>query len=40
MAHVAGSAEVFYGFAAQELDGQRLPNGHALLKMFKLTPLE
>jgi tetrahydromethanopterin S-methyltransferase subunit H len=40
MAHVAGSAEVFYGFAAQELDNQRLPTGHALLKMFKLTPLE
>jgi len=40
MAHVAGSAEVFYGFAAQELDGQPLPKGHALLKMFKLTPLE
>jgi tetrahydromethanopterin S-methyltransferase subunit H len=40
MAHVAGSAEVFYGFAAQELDSQRLPTGHALLKMFKLTPLE
>lgn len=36
-AHVAGSAEVFYGFAAQELDGHRLPQGHALLKMFKLA---
>lgn len=35
-AHVAGSAEVFYGFAAQELDGHALPEGHALLKMFKL----
>jgi tetrahydromethanopterin S-methyltransferase subunit H len=35
-AHVGGSAEVFYGFAAQELDGHRLPEGHALLKMFKL----
>lgn len=35
-AHVAGSAEVFYGFAAQELDGHALPQGHALLKMFKL----
>jgi tetrahydromethanopterin S-methyltransferase subunit H len=35
-AHVAGSAEVFYGFGAQELDGHRLPQGHALLKMFKL----
>lgn len=36
MAHAAGSAEVFYGFAAQELDGQKLPSGHPLLKMFKL----
>jgi len=36
-AHVAGSAEVFYGFAAQELDGHQLPDGHALLKMFKLA---
>lgn len=36
MAHVAGSAEVFYGFAAQELDDRQLPEGHALLKMFKL----
>jgi len=36
-AHVAGSAEVFYGFAAQELDGHQLPEGHALLKMFKLA---
>jgi tetrahydromethanopterin S-methyltransferase subunit H len=35
-AHVAGSAEVFLGFAAQELDGCRLPEGHALSKMFKL----
>lgn len=35
-AHVAGSAEVFYGFAAQEVDGHRLPPDHALLKMFKL----
>lgn len=35
-AHVGGSAEVFYGFAAQELDGCPLPEGHALLKMFKL----
>jgi tetrahydromethanopterin S-methyltransferase subunit H len=34
--HIAGSAEVFYGFAAQELDGATLPQGHALLKMFKL----
>jgi tetrahydromethanopterin S-methyltransferase subunit H len=37
MAHVAGSAEVFYGFAAQELDGLGLPPGHALKKMFKLS---
>jgi len=37
-AHVAGTAEVFYGFAAQEIDGQILPRGHALWKMFKLSP--
>lgn len=37
MAHVAASAEVFYGFAAKELDGHRLPPGHALQKMFKLS---
>jgi tetrahydromethanopterin S-methyltransferase subunit H len=36
-AHGAASAEVFYGFAAQELDGHRLPADHALLKMFKLA---
>jgi tetrahydromethanopterin S-methyltransferase subunit H len=36
VAHIAGSAEVFYGFAAQEVDGITLPPGHALLKMFKL----
>jgi tetrahydromethanopterin S-methyltransferase subunit H len=36
IAHIAGSAEVFYGFAAQELDEEKLPEGHALLKMFKL----
>jgi len=36
-AHVGGSAEVFFGFAAQELDGHKLPEGHALLKMFKLA---
>jgi tetrahydromethanopterin S-methyltransferase subunit H len=36
-AHGAASAEVFYGFAAQELDGHRLPPEHALLKMFKLA---
>jgi tetrahydromethanopterin S-methyltransferase subunit H len=36
IAHIAGSAEVFYGFAAQELDGVTLANGHPLLKMFKL----
>ena len=35
-AHALGSAEVFIGFAAQELDGHQLPEGHALLKMFKL----
>ncbi len=37
VAHMAGSAEVFFGFAAQELDGATLPEGHALLKMFKLA---
>lgn len=37
MAHALGSAEVFLGFAAQELDQHRLPDGHALLKMFKLA---
>ncbi|WP_426437172.1 tetrahydromethanopterin S-methyltransferase subunit H family protein [Bradyrhizobium genosp. P] len=36
-AHALGSAEVFLGFAAQEIDGHSLPQGHALLKMFKLT---
>ncbi|AFM28025.1 tetrahydromethanopterin S-methyltransferase subunit H family protein [Desulfomonile tiedjei] len=36
-AHVAGTAEVFYGFAAQELDGVTLPREHALWKMFKLS---
>ena len=36
IAHIAGSAEVFYGFAAQELDNAKLPEGHALRKMFKL----
>lgn len=35
-AHIAGSAEVFYGFAAQELDGAKLPAGHALRRMFRL----
>lgn len=37
VAHIAGSAEVFYGFAAQEIDGNKLPQDHALLKMFKLA---
>ncbi|TCK21318.1 tetrahydromethanopterin S-methyltransferase subunit H family protein [Pseudonocardia endophytica] len=37
IAHIAGSAEVFFGFAAQELDGHKLPENHALLKMFKLA---
>lgn len=35
-AHVSGSVEVFYGFAAQEIDNHKLPDGHALRKMFKL----
>ena len=37
MAHALGSAEVFLGFAAMELDEEKLPEGHALLKMFKLA---
>lgn len=37
MAHALGSTEVFLGFAAQELDETALPEGHALLKMFKLA---
>lgn len=36
-AHAAGTAEVFYGFAAQEIDGHSLPKEHALYKMFKLS---
>ncbi len=35
-AHVSATAEVFYGFAAQELDGHKLTEGHALWNMFKL----
>lgn len=35
-AHVSATAEVFYGFAGQELDGHKLPEGHALWNMFKL----
>lgn len=37
IAHIAGSVELFYGFAAQELDGVRLDDGHPLRKMFKLA---
>jgi len=40
MAHAAGSVEVFYGFAAQELDGASLPDDHPLRKMFKLPKPE
>ncbi len=36
-AHALGSVETFLGFAAQELDGHTLPEGHSLLKMFKLA---
>jgi tetrahydromethanopterin S-methyltransferase subunit H len=36
-AHVIGTAEMFYGFAAQEIDGYQLPKDHALYKMFKLS---
>lgn len=39
-AHAAGTAEMFYGYAAQELDGYQLPEGHALWKMFKLSEEE
>lgn len=38
-AHVASTAEVFYGYAAQELDGQTLPAQHPLKEMFKLTEI-
>ncbi|ADL08280.1 tetrahydromethanopterin S-methyltransferase subunit H family protein [Thermosediminibacter oceani] len=34
--YVSGTAEVFYGFAAKELDGQKLPENHPLWNMFKL----
>ncbi|MFH1554566.1 MAG: tetrahydromethanopterin S-methyltransferase subunit H [Pseudomonadota bacterium] len=37
-AHAVASGEVFLGFAAQELDGQKLPKPHPLLSMFKLAP--
>lgn len=37
-AHVAGSAEVFYGFAARELDGATLSQRHPLWRMSRLTP--
>lgn len=36
-AHVSGTAEVFYGFAAKELDGYKLPENHPLWNMFKLS---
>ncbi|TYP58548.1 tetrahydromethanopterin S-methyltransferase subunit H family protein [Thermosediminibacter litoriperuensis] len=36
-AHVSGTAEVFYGFAAKELDGHKLPENHPLWNMFKLS---
>jgi tetrahydromethanopterin S-methyltransferase subunit H len=36
-AHAAGTAEVFFGFAAQEVDGLKLADGHPLLRMFKLA---
>ena len=39
-AHAAATSEVFYGFAAKELDGQKLPQGHSLWKMFKLASEE
>lgn len=36
-AHVAATAEVFYGFAAQEIDGATLSQPHPLRNMFKLA---
>lgn len=36
-AHVAATAEVFYGFAAQELDRATLRQPHPLRNMFKLA---
>lgn len=35
-AHAAGTAEVFYGFAAQDLDAATLPSPNPLQRMFKL----
>ena len=35
-AHAAGTTEVFYGFAAQDLDGAKLPTPNPLQRMFKL----
>ena len=35
-AHAAATAEVFYGFAAQELDGVGLEAAHPLCSMFRL----
>ncbi|MCL4367660.1 MAG: tetrahydromethanopterin S-methyltransferase subunit H [Actinobacteria bacterium] len=37
VAHAAATAEVFFGFAAQELDAARLPEEHPLQRMFKLA---
>ncbi len=36
-AHALGTAEVFLGFAAQELDDNQQPASHALFRMFKLA---
>lgn len=36
-AHAVASGEVFLGFAAQELDGHKLPSPHPVLSMFKLA---
>ena len=35
-AHAAGTVEVFYGYAARELDGQVLPEHHPIREMFRL----
>lgn len=35
-AHAAGTVEVFYGYAARELDGEVLPEHHPIRAMFRL----
>jgi len=38
--HALATAEVFFGFAAKELDGARLPQEHPLRRMFRLSDAE